>query len=78
MKTTNLTASLLERLAELRDRCPEMRFGQILATVGLLAEDETGQSLWQVEDPELAAAMERFARDLAGRTDAAAHGVVPS
>ena len=67
MKTTDLPAGLLERLARVRELCPEMRFGQLLATVGLLAEDETGHSLWEVEDAEFAAALERFAADLARR-----------
>jgi hypothetical protein len=67
MKTTDLPAGLLERLAWVRELCPEMRFGQLLATVGLLAEDETGHSLWEAEDAEFAAALERFATDLARR-----------
>jgi len=67
MKTSAWTAGVLKRIAEVRDRCPEMRFGQILATIGLLAEDETGHSLWEVEDTEFAAALERFAADLARR-----------
>jgi hypothetical protein len=41
-----------------------MRLGQFLATVGLLAEDETGLSLWEIEDAEFSAALERFASDL--------------
>ena len=71
MKTTDLSAGLLERLAAVRGQCPEMRFGQMLATIGLLAEDETGHSLWDVEDEELAAALGRFAADLARRGSAA-------
>lgn len=67
MKTTTSTASLLERLAEVREQCPEMRFGQMLATIGLLAEDETGHALWEVEDAEFAAALDRFSADLARR-----------
>jgi len=67
MKTADWTAAMLERLAEVRERCPEMRFGQLLATVGLLAEDETGHSLWDVEDTEFAAALDRFAADLERR-----------
>jgi hypothetical protein len=67
MKTTDWTAGVLQRLAEVRERCPEMRFGQLLATVGLLGEDETGHSLWEIEDTEFAAALERFAADLAHR-----------
>ncbi|HEX5104925.1 MAG TPA: hypothetical protein VFV87_13990 [Pirellulaceae bacterium] len=58
---------LLERLAELRGHCPELRFGQLLATIGMLAEDDTGHGLWEVEDAEFAAAVERFALDLARR-----------
>jgi len=67
VKTTDLTADVLERLGEVRELCPQMRFGQVLATVGLLAEDETGHSLWDVEDAEFAAALERFASDLERR-----------
>lgn len=67
MSTAQLPTALLERLAEVRMRCPEMRLGQFIATVGLLAEDETGRSLWDIEDAEFAAALERFASDLARR-----------
>jgi hypothetical protein len=65
MKTTDFWADLLELLTRVRGQCPEMRFEQLLATIGLLAEDETGHSLWEVEDAEFAAALERFAADLA-------------
>lgn len=67
MKTTDRTAELLERLGEVCELSREMRFGQLLATIGLLAEDETGHSLWDVEDAEFSAAMDRFAVDLRGR-----------
>lgn len=67
MKMTAWTAEMLQRLGEVREACPEMRFGQFLATVGMLAEDETGHSLWDVEDAAFAAALERFAADLARR-----------
>ena len=63
----NLGIDDAERLAEVRALCPEMRFGQMLATVGLLGEDETGHTLWDVEDVEFAAALERFAADLKRR-----------
>lgn len=68
MKMDKWTGDVLERLAEVRERCPEMRFGQILATVGLLGEDETGHSLWDIEDAEFAAALERFRTDLVHRS----------
>jgi len=47
-----------------------MRLGQLIATLGLLGEDATGRSLWDLEDEELAVALERFAGDLARRTRA--------
>ncbi len=59
--------NLVERIAEVHAQCPELRFGQFLATIGNLAEDETGHSLWDVEDVEFLAALERFASDLARR-----------
>ncbi len=67
MTTTHLAPELLERIAEVRCRCPEMRLGQIFATIGTLAEDETGHTLWEVEDTEFVAALDRFAADLARR-----------
>jgi hypothetical protein len=70
MIETDIQASLLHRLNEVRRLCPELRLGQLFATLGLLGEDATGRSLWDIEDDELAAALERFADDLARRTRA--------
>ncbi len=52
-------------------------FGQILATVGLLAEDQTGYSPWEVEDADFATALGRFAQDLARRGHSAKAGAAP-
>jgi hypothetical protein len=65
--SADVTRELLARLAELCGRCPDMRFGQFLATLGLLAEDTAGRSLWDVEDEELLGVLERFRQDLARR-----------
>jgi hypothetical protein len=67
MTMADLVEQILDQLAEVRHRCPELRFGQLIATIGMLAEDETGHSLWDVEDANFAAALERFAADLARR-----------
>jgi hypothetical protein len=61
---------LLHRLAEVRRLCPELRFGQLMATLGLLGEDAMGRSLWDLEDEELALVLERFADDLSRRSHA--------
>jgi hypothetical protein len=60
--------SLLHRLDEVRRLCPELRLGQLMATLGLLGDNETGRSLWEIEDEVLAVALERFANDLARRS----------
>ncbi len=53
---TILFARFIERLVEVRAQCPEMRFGQLISTIGLLAEDETGHSLSEVGDAEFESA----------------------
>lgn len=65
MTMANLLDTILGRLGHVRARRPELRFGQLIAIIGTLAEDETGQSLWDVEDADFAAALNRFAADLA-------------
>jgi hypothetical protein len=61
------TNSMLQTLSEVWEMCPEMRFSQLIATLGLLAEDTTDHSLWDVEDAELLAAITRFREDLSRR-----------
>ena len=68
MITVDARADLLHRLDEVRRLCPDMRLGQLLATVGMLGEDTTGRSLWDMDDDQLAAAVERFAKDLSQRS----------
>ena len=70
MIALDLPSKVLHRIEEIRRLCPEMRLGQVLATVGMLGEDSTGRSHWDIEDDELASAVERFAGDLSRRTDA--------
>lgn len=58
---------LVEKLADLQQLSPDVRFGQLLANLGLLVEDQTDQSLWDVEDDRLLEIMERHRADLIGR-----------
>jgi hypothetical protein len=67
MTTAQLLDRILDQLAVVRARCPDLRFGQLIAIIGELAQDETGHSLWDVEDADFAAALEHFARDMARR-----------
>ena len=67
MTSAKVLDRILSRLDELRTRCPELRFGQLISTIGILGEDETGLSLWDIEDIDFAAALDRFAADMARR-----------
>jgi hypothetical protein len=61
---------LMERLAEIRDLSPDVRFGQLLANLGFLVEDQTDRSLWNVDDADLLLVMERHREDLLRRRSA--------
>jgi hypothetical protein len=67
MTAAGMSERIMEQLLQVRALCPELRLGQLIATIGMLAEDETGHSLWDVEDTDFAAALERFAGDMARR-----------
>ncbi len=58
---------LIEKLADLRQLSPDVRFGQLLANLGLLVEDQTDLSLWDVEDTRLLEIMEQHRVDLRQR-----------
>ncbi len=58
---------LLEKLADLQQLSPEIRFGQLLANLGFLVEDQTDQSLREIEDARLLQVMEKHRVDLMNR-----------
>jgi hypothetical protein len=47
---------ILQRLAELSERRPEVRFGQLIANLSYLARGAEVESIWDMEDEELLAA----------------------
>ncbi len=46
---------------------PDVRFGQLLANLGFLAEDMSDRTLWDIEDTELLQVIERHRTDLSKR-----------
>ena len=58
---------LIEKLADLQQLSPDVRFGQLLANLEFLVEDETDQSLWDIEDARLLEVMEKHCVDLMRR-----------
>ena len=61
------TAEITNRLNDLRRTCPEMRFGQMLATLGELGQDMVDRSLWDIEDEQFITVIDRFRNDLVQR-----------
>ena len=58
---------LIEKLADIHQLSPGVRFGQLLANLGFLVEDQTDQTLREVEDDRLLEVMEKHRIDLARR-----------
>jgi hypothetical protein len=54
-------------LAELCDLSPDVRLGQLFAHLGFLGQDQTGRSLWDIEDEQLLAVLYHHRADLVAR-----------
>ena len=59
-------------LAELCELSPDVRIGQLLAHLGFLGEDQTGRSLWDIDDEQFLAILYHHRRriDRAASRDA--------
>jgi hypothetical protein len=55
---------LLERLSELT---PDVRFGQLIVNLSYLAVGPTNEATWDMEDEQLAAAIQQHIADLSNR-----------
>jgi hypothetical protein len=58
----------LQALIELVDRSPDVRIGQLLVRLGMMAEEEFDRSLWDVDDDQFQSICERQRRELTERT----------
>jgi hypothetical protein len=54
-------------LAELCELSPDVRLGQLLAHLGFLGEDQTGRTLWDIDDEQLLAVLYHHRAELASR-----------
>jgi hypothetical protein len=50
---------LLRALGELSEAFPEWRLGQMIANLAVVARGATSEAIWDVEDNELLAAIQR-------------------
>jgi hypothetical protein len=65
-----ITATQREALAVLTELCElstDVRLGQLLAHLGFLGEDQTGRSLWDIDDEQLLAALYHHRAELTAR-----------
>ena len=58
---------IVQRLATLCELSPGVRFGQLVAHLGFLAEDMCGRTLGDIEDEDLLRVIERHRAELSQR-----------
>jgi hypothetical protein len=54
-------------LCELCELSPDVRLGQLLAHLGFLGEDQTGRTLWDIDDEQLLAVIYHHRAELVSR-----------
>jgi hypothetical protein len=65
--TPTTQQELIEKLADIHQLSPSVRFGQLLANLGFLVEDQTDQTLRDIQDDRLLEIMESHRCDLIRR-----------
>ena len=66
--TDRETAELWENLRELRLQFPEMRLGQLIANLAVVARGTDPGAVWDMEDEELLSAAKWQLAEVAART----------
>jgi len=54
-------------LAQVCELSPDVRLGQLFAHLGFLGEDQTGRSLWDIDDEQLLAVLYHHQAELNAR-----------
>ncbi len=65
-------------LAELAELSPDVRLGQLLAHLGFLSQDQTGRSLWDIDDEQFLAVLYHHRAELVERQATPRSGLQPS
>jgi hypothetical protein len=58
---------ILQQLARLSELAPDVRFGQMIANLAFLAAGPWDQTLWDLKDEQLLAAIHQHLADLSQR-----------
>jgi len=65
---------ILRQLHRLSELAPEMRFGQLVANLAFLAAGPWDETLWNLEDVQLLAAIQQNVLDLEARQEHVGQG----
>jgi hypothetical protein len=68
----------LALLGEVWDLSPDVRLGQLLAHLGFLGEDQTGRSLWDIDDDQLLAVLHHHRTELLDRQNNSSKQLQPT
>lgn len=73
--TSSTRSEALAVLADLCALCTDIRLGQLMAHLGFQGEDQTGRTLWDMDDEQLLAVMYHHRGELIARLP---HGSNPT
>jgi hypothetical protein len=63
MTNRELKRDILRSLAELVDKAPDIRFGQLIANLAVIARGPFPEAVWDMEDDELLEAVKGHIED---------------
>jgi len=76
MTSKELRRDILRALAELFEHTPDVRFGQLIANLAVIARGPTPEAIWDVEDDELLDAARAHTGDYHSRRAVATPGAL--
>ncbi len=63
MTSRDLKQEILRALSELVEHTPDVRFGQLIANLSVIARGPTPEAVWDMEDDELLEAVKSHIED---------------
>ena len=70
--TKEVQEQILETIADVLEKQPDIRFGQLVASLALFAKGPVKSATWDVEDDELLTAAKRHLENLRSQQEAKA------
>ena len=74
--TADVRQKALAVLTEVAALAPDVRLGQLMAHLGFLGEDQVERTLWDIEDDELLAVLNRHRSELVARQEETPNNVL--